>query len=100
MQVTRQVQATSLLGLCLLGVPLIQVAWKPPAAAPVALSISSFGLRPLRGPCDRALREARLWRFMAMREANEQSEALQSWDPKAISLHDVGRWQRELLMRD
>jgi hypothetical protein len=95
----QRVQVVGPTGLCFLTLLLLRLAWTPPAATPLAQGTKLMGLRPLRGPCDAALRVARCWRLRAMQEVSLQFDALEAWDPEAPGTRDLTMWRR-LMARD
>lgn len=100
MRSTRQYQVTGALGLCLLSVPLVELAWMRPAAPSGSEMSTRFG-RPRRGgPLEAALWEARGWRLRAMQLVNTDREALEAWDPEAESETNQEPLRRRMMARD
>jgi hypothetical protein len=94
MGAARRVQMVGPIGLCFLSLLFLRLAWLPPADRSTMAASHPFGLRPLRGPCDAALREARFWHLRAMQEVSAQFDALEAWDPDALAVRDVATWRR------
>jgi hypothetical protein len=81
MEVRRHVQALGPTGLCFLTILLLRLVWAQRATTPLAQSPRQFGMRPVRGPSEAALREARFWRLKAMQRVSAEFEGLEAWDP-------------------
>src|SRR5215212_2060353 len=95
----RRVQLVAPTGLCFLFLLFLRLAWIPPRATSLAQGTKLMGLRPLRGPCDAALREARCWRLRAMQQVSLEFDAMEAWDPEAPGTRDLTMWRR-LMARD
>jgi hypothetical protein len=96
---TRRGQIAGPVGLCFLGLLFLRLSWLSPGDSPGAKLTHPYGVRPLRGPADQALREARLWHLRAMQEVSARFDALEAWDPEAPAGRDPVAW-RQMMAQD
>jgi hypothetical protein len=100
MEVRRHLQALGPTGICFLTIVVLRLAWVERAATPLAEAPRKFGLRPVRGPSEAALREARFWRLSAMQQVSAEFEALEQWDPALEGApRDPAEW-RQMMAKD
>jgi hypothetical protein len=99
MQEMRWAHATGVIGLCLLGIPLLRLA-EPRTPMPMSSAPTLLSVRPPRTPADRAVREAERDWWHAQMAVSRELEILEQWDPHAL----VGRggevWRVQQMDRD
>jgi hypothetical protein len=85
--------------LCLLGVSMPWLSWRP-TAQPIFVSASSRDRLSAGSPCAAALREARARWMQVARKINDKRDALEAWDPQAVSESNQEPLRRELMAAD
>jgi hypothetical protein len=99
MQVARRIHRTSLLGLCLLSVPLVHLVRLRPATPHLSIPVAPLAAAP-QSPSQEECRAG--WRYRARAQAavNEERYALEAWDPEAVAAVDQGVLRLQLMARD
>lgn len=106
MQTTPRIRVTALLGLGLLSIPLVHLAWREAPSQPLALPVMDhhtgrWGPPPVPNtPSETALQEARRWRLQAILAVNQERYALEAWDPEAGMAPNQEAWRRQLMASD
>jgi hypothetical protein len=99
-------QQLRVLGLCLLGVPLLRLGFPlgqrgAHSAAPgQGLAWVGTPVPQRRTGCDAVLWEARGWRRLAIQEVNRERERLDAWDPEAMAEIDQEAWRLQRMALD
>src|SRR5687768_2689485 len=89
----------TLLGLCLLSVPLLPPIWMHQESLPGGASPTLAHERRPRTTAAAARREGwRYWR-RAQLAVNEEREGLEAWDPAASGTQGQEVWRRQLMAR-
>jgi hypothetical protein len=91
---------TGVLGLCLMGAPLLRLARARVTAAPPRLAVGRATPPTPHSPSERARRAALHCWARAQQEVNEERYALEDWDPEAMSRMDQERFRLQLMARD
>jgi hypothetical protein len=101
MRATLRNAVTGVLGLCLLSVPVLRLAYLRSRASSPPGATFLMPLPPRSTPADRALREAQEWRLQAMWVADQEREAQEACDPDPITSVDrEAERRRRLIARD
>jgi hypothetical protein len=98
--------ASGSLLLCLLNVGLLATGHHPPgqsrtnALAPLPRLVSRWTSKPRSSAAETALLEARHWRVKAMLVVNQERDAMEAWDPRALDSANQETLRRQLMARD
>jgi hypothetical protein len=96
MRATRRAKTTGILGFCLLGVPILRLAWNQPAA------VARIERRPMprRDASEQTLWQARRWRGRAVIAVNRDRDALEAWDPAGLDGINDEAWRVQWMAAD
>ena len=99
-QAMRRGPLTGVLGLCLLGIPLMRLAATRIPVSPFPLRSTLITLGSPHTPSEAARRAGWHCWCQARLAVNREREALEAWDPEALAGESQEPWRRQTMARD